>query len=228
MTVWRGRQFAVLGLAVAAYCMLAPAEAPPPGAQAAASVSDISRVAFDRWLARSRERADEFARFEAFLARRQVSGIVPAWQLLRSDARSSARCAAEPFALPPRMQWQAIVPALQIVRERVVPALGPVEVASAWRPHAFNRCAGGARNSRHLSFAAVDLRPTMQPNAETSFRILCRSWRAAGPSSRWGLGAYHDRDHPQHSRLMRFHVDGTGYRTWGFSYRQASSACNYL
>jgi hypothetical protein len=131
--------------------------------------------------------------------------------LLRTNSNASARCRVDPFILPPRHFWPNILPALKLVKEEAIPAVGKVEVASAFRLEALNDCSRGASRSRHLSFAK-----------------LCARWRQAGARSRWGLGAYYDPAKPQHNQVARFHVDGTGWRTWGFSYGRASSGCNSL
>lgn len=186
------------------------------------------RDAFDAWLAAKPGRAREFAAFEAYIVREGFADLLPAWTLLRANANKSARCNAEPFVLPPRVLWRNILPALRIVREQAIPAVGRVTVASAYRDPALNACSRGARQSRHLSFSALDLIPHDQPDAPTSFGKLCAAWRKAGGASRWGLGAYYDPTKPEQNRIGRFHVDGTGWRTWGFSYGRASSGCNAL
>ncbi|QJQ32698.1 hypothetical protein GV829_09785 [Sphingomonas lacunae] len=117
---------------------------------------------------------------------------------------------------------------MKLVKEEAIPAVGRVEVASAFRLEALNACSKGASNSRHLTFAALDLIPLDQPDTVTSFTKLCARWRQAGARSKWGLGAYYDPAKPQHNQVARFHVDGTGWRTWGFSYGRASSGCNSL
>lgn len=187
-----------------------------------------SRAQFDAWLALDPARAQQFVEFDAYLAAAGLSSVVPTWTLLRADARRTATCRADRFVLPPRRFWPNILPALRLVRDKVVPVVGRVEVASTYRDPTLNACSRGARGSRHLSFSALDIIPLDQPDAVTSFRKLCAAWRAAGPSSRWGLGGYLDLGRPQQNRSGRFHVDGTGWRTWGFSYTRASSICNRL
>ncbi len=203
-----------------------------PGDRAAlpSAVVPVSagREAFDRWLAADPSRAAEFAEFEDYVAAQGYADLLPAWTLLRANASKTGRCNADAFVLPPRRLWRNIVPALRLVREQVVPAIGRVAVASAFRDPALNACSRGARRSRHLGFAALDLIPLDQPDAPTSFRKLCAAWRAAGARSRWGFGAYYDPERTRHNRVARFHVDGTGWRTWGFSYGRASSGCNSL
>lgn len=200
-------------------------DATPPARVAS---PQASRAQFDAWLAADPARAEQFAAFDAFLADESLSGIVPTWTLLRADARRTVTCRANPFVLPPRRLWPNILPALRLLRDKVIPVVGLVEVASSFRDPTLNACSRGARGSRHISFSALDLVPLDQPDVVTSFRKLCAAWRNAGRSSRWGLGGYLDLDRPQQNRAGRFHVDGTGWRTWGFSYTRASSICNRL
>ena len=190
--------------------------------------SVAGRAAFESWLADEPGRAEEFAAFDAYISGQGYADLLPPWTLLRANVSRSERCRAEPFMLPPRRLWGNILPALRLVREQAIPAVGRVEVASAFRDPALNICSGGARGSRHLSFSALDLLPLDQPDAPTSFRKLCAAWRSAGRSSAWGLGAYHDPARPTQNPVGRFHVDGTGWRTWGFGYTRASSVCNSL
>jgi hypothetical protein len=120
------------------------------------------------------------------------------------------------------------VPALRIVRDRVIPVLGRVEVRSVYRSASLNTCVNGAPQSRHLSFAAIDMVALDQPDSRTTFTKLCAAWIKAGPKSGWGLGAYFDPAKIMANRDARFHVDGTGWRSWGFSKKAASSACRLL
>lgn len=196
--------------------------------RAGAPLADVSRPAFDRWIAAGEGRAAQFAAFERFIGDAGYGDMLPAWTMLRAERKRSARCHAEPFVMPPRHLWPNILPALKLVRERVIPSIGPVEVASAFRDTALNDCSGGAGQSRHMRFSALDLEPKAQPDATTSFTLLCRAWRLGGASSGWGLGAFYDPAHLNWNRAGRFHVDGTGWRTWGFSKHRASSGCNTL
>lgn len=232
MRTGRGAALAILvivaALAAASWWAWPHRDGPRRPETARAGVQPSPRAQFDVWLASDPARARQFAAFDAYLAAAGLSSVVPTWTILRADARRTATCQADRFVLPPRRLWPNILPALRIVRDKVVPVVGRVEVASAYRDPTLNACSRGARGSRHLSFSALDLVPLDQPDAVTSFRKLCTAWRRAGPASRWGLGGYLDFDRPQQNRAGRFHVDGTGWRTWGFSYTRASSICNRL
>lgn len=186
-----------------------------------------SQEAFARWLQDDAGRAESFGRFEAYLEAEGVSGVVPGWQLLRIDANLAARCDHPAFAMPSEDLWPRIVPALRLVRDRVEPEVGEVEVLSAFRAPAINDCVGGASASKHMAFAALDLATLDRQSDAAFFASLCAIQQRAGADSGMGLGAYFDPADPDKSR-GRFHIDGEGFRTWGFDYTSRSSPCPLL
>jgi len=185
-----------------------------------------TQAAFERWIAEDNERRVAFQQFEGFLRERRVESVVPAWQLARVDRFYADKCDLPVWRLPPRELWPNIVPALELVRAHVKPAIGEVSVHSSYRTPALNECAGGAPRSRHLGFEALDLR-LVDPRGEleTLYRDLCAMHAAAGPGSRMGLGAYYDHEDDGFNRGGRFHIDAAGHRSWGRSYTSASSPC---
>jgi hypothetical protein len=187
-----------------------------------------SKANFDIWLSADRARQQEFAAFSAFLDRSGEGQSVAAWQLTRADGGALPSCPKSEFAIPPRALWPNILPALRITRTMIVPAIGRVNVVSAYRPPALNRCVRGASRSAHLLFKAVDLAPADPADKASLFATLCRLHSLAGPSSGFGLGAYFDPKRPHANDQMRFHIDGAGYRAWGFTYHAASSGCALL
>ena len=199
-----------------------------PTALSNAIPASANRASFDRWLGAEPGRAADYRAFDRYIAAHGYADLLPAWTMLRTNSSMSRWCRVEPFILPPRRLWPNILPALKLVREQAIPAVGRVAVASAFRIPATNSCSRGASQSRHLTFSALDLIPLDQPDAPASFRKLCARWRDAGARSGWGLGAYYDAHRPRQNQVARFHVDGTGWRTWGFSYGRGSSGCNSL
>ena len=183
-----------------------------------------SKPAFDAWLAGDEGRSQDFARLEDFLAEEGLSDIVEPWQLARIGGYVASKCDAEPFEIPPEDLWPNIVPALRLVRDEVIPTVGPVQVLSSYRTPELNECAGGATRSNHLEFSALDLATEPRTQGEDLYRQLCAMHDAAGPSSRMGLGAYYDLAERGYSG-GRFHIDGEGYRSWGRSYTSSSSPC---
>ena len=190
--------------------------------------SPVDAEQTQRWIDENPERQVAFAEFTAFLESEGVGNVVEPMTLLRTDRPRGRDCDGDLLAIPPRANWSQIVPTLELVRDVVIPAIGEVEVVSSYREPAMNQCAGGAEGSRHLSFAALDLVPRQQETAQETFATLCDTWREAGPASRWGFGAYFDSARPEANRRARFHVDATGWRTWGANYRNESSGCHQL
>lgn len=158
----------------------------------------------------------DVAAIEAYLMREGVGDIVPLADILRSDARWRTCAKAQPFAVPPRALWPAMVPTLRYVRDHVVPAVGPVRVVSGYRDPVANVCFKGAKASRHLRFAALDLMPVRPLKRDELIAILCPLHARTGASDRVGLGVY---------KVTRFHIDTAGYRRWGADYSGASSPC---
>ena len=184
-----------------------------------------SEAAFNRWVSAAPSRDAGYERFERFLADHGVADVVPAWQLLRTDAKYAARCGIVAFQLPAEEKWPSIVPTLRLVREHVIPVVGPVEVVASDRDDRLNDCANGASRSRHLAFAAVDLVAPGRADKRQLFEDLCAMHQRAGAKSGMGLGAYFDPYKPLASAQGRFHIDQSGFRTWGFGYTRASSYC---
>lgn len=158
----------------------------------------------------------EVGAIEAYLAQEGVGEVLPLAAILRSDARWRTCPGAQPFAVPPRPQWAAIVPTLRYVRDHVVPAVGPVRVVSGYRDAVANVCFKGAKASRHLRFAALDLVPVRPLDRAELIAALCPLHARTGESGRVGLGIY---------AITRFHIDTAGYRRWGADYRGTSSPC---
>jgi hypothetical protein len=183
------------------------------------------RAAFERWLADNPQHRADFARFEAYLASKGVAEVVPVWQLARSDTGLAATCAGGPFAVPPADLWDNAVPVLRFVRNKIVPELGPVEALSGWRSPRANRCSNGTSRSKHLSFSGIDFVTQQTIEPRVLFTKLCALQTKLGPASRFGLGAYFDPAQSARNSKGRFHIDVSGYRSWGFGYRGESSGC---
>jgi uncharacterized protein YcbK (DUF882 family) len=144
------------------------------------------------------------------------------------DAQYASRCGEEYFAIPPKDQWRDIVPTLRLLRHEVIPVTGPLEVVSGWRSPAINTCVNGASRSRHLEFKALDLVSANRPDRRKLYADLCALQRAAGSKSAMGLGAYFDPSDMSRNIEGRFHIDASGYRTWGFDYTARTNPCPKL
>ncbi len=196
-------RFGVLRPLLLALILAAPAEA--------ASVND-----FQHWLSAAPGRRAEEAKFERFIARAQVAHIVPAYELLLS-ASSWRGCGEHyPYTMPPENTWPNVVGTLKFIRAKVVPTIGPVHAVSGYRSPALGKCAGGAPQSAHGLYYALDLVPVKTMDRAVLIRKMCALHAKFGGAYHVGLGFY---DH------LRFHVDTKSTRLWGPDYHAATSPC---
>jgi hypothetical protein len=203
-------------LMIAAQARAAPAPslpAPPVQAQPAAvwdPVAPYITVGQDEpgyryWYAGASWRRDYVRAFHDYLSQYGVGEVVPTWQLLRT-ATSWHRCGGQPFEVPPVHEWPHIVQTLRYIQAHVVPAIGPVEAVSGYRNPHLNVCAGGAPESAHKSYSAIDMVPLRPITREALMRTLCGVHARNGANYGAGLGFY---------AYLRFHVDTTKFRRWG-------------
>ena len=160
---------------------------------------------YRNWFVASTKHQVAATSFNTYLTTWGVSGIVPTWQLFRT-ATSWNRCGAQPFEVPPLDEWPHVVQTLRYIRDYVIPAVGPVEAVSVYRNPSLNVCAGGAPESAHKHYSAVDLVPLRATTREQLMQTLCRVHARRGLDYGVGLGFY---------AFLRFHVDTTKYRRWG-------------
>lgn len=154
---------------------------------------------------------------DKFLKSKNVDGILPMDELLRSDVRWK-KCKSEPFNIPPKNEWTNIVSTLRVVRDQIVPLVGPVEGLSVYREPKINNCIGGASNSFHMRFFAIDMHPKRTIERAEIIERLCAWHKDKGKKLNIGLGIY---------SATRFHIDTAGYRKWGQDKRAASSPCSH-
>jgi hypothetical protein len=157
------------------------------------------------WYFRDPTRQARVRALNDYLSLYQVAGIIPTWQLLRT-ASDWQKCGEQPFEVPPAAQWPNLVQTLRFIHEQVVPAIGPVEVVSGYRNSTLNQCAGGAQESAHRYYQAVDLVPLRPTTREFLIRDLCEAHARRGGPYGVGLGFYVG---------VRFHIDSRKYRSWG-------------
>jgi hypothetical protein len=167
------------------------------------------------WYAGAPSRGVQVKAFHDYLTTYSVASIVPTWQLLRT-ASSWRRCGAQPFEVPPTTDWPHIVQTLRYLRDYVVPTVGPVEPVSAYRNPLLNTCAGGAADSAHRHFLAVDLVPLRPIQRDAMMADLCAVHARQGNAYQVGLGFY---------AYMRFHIDSMKYRRWGGDGTPEASPC---
>jgi hypothetical protein len=180
----------------------APQPAWDPAAQYITAGQD--EPGYRSWYLALPQRAVQVKAFNDYLATYQVAGILPTWQLLRT-ATSWRECGGQPFEVPPTSEWPHIVWTLRYVHDYVIPAVGPVEPVSGYRNPALNVCAGGAPESAHKHYSAIDLVPLNPTTRIALMRTLCGIHNQHGAQYNTGLGFY---------AFLRFHVDSTKFRRW--------------
>lgn len=200
----------LLGLAAAAVWLLLTRAVAPIAGIAPQQDADL----FAAW--RLGAAKADVAAIEAYFRKEGVAEILPLADILRSDARWRTCKAGQPFAVPPRKLWPAMVPTLRYIRDELVPVTGPVRVVSGYRDPVANACFKGAKASRHLHFAALDLTPVRPLNRAELIAKLCPLHARTGARFAVGLGIY---------QVTRFHIDTAGHRRWGADYHAASSPC---
>jgi len=184
---------------------LATLAAVPAPAAAQALPEGQGEAEYQAWLASSPGVRGQVLSFEAWQDAAGVRGVLPSWQLLRT-ASMWRQCGGPPFEVPPHTFWPDMVRTLRFIRDRVRPALGPVEAVSGYRNPALNQCARGSASSAHLDFFALDLIPLVPIERRELFRRLCAMHSAYGAGGEAGLGFY---------AFLRFHIDTRGFRRWG-------------
>ena len=185
----------------------------PPGPTAAYITAGQDEPGYRNWYVASPGHAIGVTNFNQYLLTYGVGGIVPTWQLLRT-ATAWQRCGAQPFEVPPATEWPNVVQTLRYVRDYVIPTVGPVEPVSAYRNPTLNVCAGGALESAHKHYSAIDMVPLRPTTRVDLMRTLCAVHARRGLPYGVGLGFY---------VFLRFHVDTTKFRRWGAD--SGSSTC---
>jgi hypothetical protein len=202
---------------------------PKPASKAQSIQTAPYPAEFQAWLAANPDQATQFVALKAYFEREGVADVLPLWQLVQTEtAEAAAKCEIAAFAVPPQELWPSMVPTLRLVRDEIVPLLGPVKVLSSFRTQEANKCALGAPESPHKRYGALDLAMIAQMPQKEMFAKLCDHWFRLSPSQGYGLGAYYVRGYPAYNQEGRFHVDTFGRRTWGYSYGAYTSHCREL
>jgi hypothetical protein len=184
---------------------------------------------FQAWLSANPDQASQFELLKAYLTREGVADVLPLWQLVQTETPEAAtKCEIVAYAVPPQAMWPTMVPTLRLVREEIIPLLGPVKVLSSFRTPEANKCSLGAPESPHKRYSALDLAMVDPMPQKEMFAKLCKHWYGLSPRWGYGLGAYYVRGYPAYNQEGRFHVDTLGRRTWGYSYGAYTSHCREL
>lgn len=233
-SVWQDLRVAWLfGFILVAACQpvpkAAPTQPPTPPAKAVAASTSTYPADFVAWQSANPQQMPQFEALNAYLAREGVADVLPLWQLIQTETvEAASKCEIAGYAVPPQALWPSIVPTLRLVRDEIVPLLGPVKVLSSFRTNEANRCSEGAPESPHKRYSALDLAMITPMPQKEMFAKLCRHWYNLPPRWGYGLGAYYVRGYPAYNQEGRFHVDTLGRRTWGYSYGAYTSHCREL
>lgn len=173
---------------------------------------------YRNWYLASPAHAPQVKSLNDYLVSHGVGGVVPTWQLLRT-ASDWYKCGAAAFEVPPTAEWPNLVQTLRYVRDKVIPALGPVEPVSVYRNPALNHCAGGAQESAHRYMQAVDLVPLRPITRHALIQQMCAIHADSGVPYGVGLGFYVG---------LRFHIDSRKFRTWGTNDHGAAACARSL
>jgi uncharacterized protein YcbK (DUF882 family) len=146
----------------------------------------------------------ELADLQAYLALHDVHDVIPIDQLIKQGTDWQSKQQPK-YAIPDRPLWPKMVRTLKLMQRFVIPSVGPVEVVSGFRTEKYNVLAGGARRSKHLEFAALDVIPQAGTDRDELHQKLLAVWRMHGKHLNMGLGLY---------GRNRFHIDTGGHRIW--------------
>lgn len=173
---------------------------------------------FDHWLASHPEQRQLAFQYRSYLLQYV---LVPPMQELLTTARDWQACNAAAYEVPPPALWHNIVPTLQLYAILQHRNLLPEDtvIRSVYRNPALNDCAGGAKGSKHLNNAAIDIWSELffdPVNLSASQNALCQFWYDYGEYYNMGLGLY---------ATGAIHLDTQGYRKWGGQYSDEGSPC---
>jgi hypothetical protein len=109
------------------------------------------------------------------------------------------------FTLPNKKHLPDMVNTIKFIQQYIEPEIGIVIPVSGERTTIYNQDAGGAEQSQHLNFCALDMVPLGDTNRPELHKKLKAIHRKYGSEYKVGLGLYSG---------VRFHIDTCGYRSW--------------
>lgn len=146
-----------------------------------ADLQNINRLQFDNQAAKE----VYFSNFSNFLSEHGIKNL-SADELL---TLGKSNFAFELNGFPPENLWPNIISTARVLDEFIEVTGYEIEVISAYRTPEYNRAIGGAVNSQHIQFNAIDFNANIGNSTDWS-RVL-RSIRSSG-SFKGGVGVYDD------------------------------------
>lgn len=181
-------------------------------------------VDFELWLNSNPAHHHQVNEYQKYLMT-QLGGVpLPPMHELLTSARSWQKCGYEPYEVPPRELWSAILPTIRLYHDLRVKGVLPAQtkIRSVYRNPDLNRCAGGAIGSKHMTNGAVDIWvPDYVVGSDELYRLqnkLCEYWLYEGVAYSFGLGLY---------ATGAIHLDTQGHRKWGAQFSESHSICRY-
>jgi Peptidase M15 len=175
----------------------------------------FSDIAYNQWRSDDENRRKEIKDFERFLRKNKVDKIFPTHEILRS-ASMAKECGESGFEVAPHQYWQNMINTLRFIKDEIMPVIGPLEAVSTYRNPKLNECAGGAKNSAHAQYFALDMYPKSPISREELIQKICLIHSKYGEEYGIGLGFYNG---------TRFHIDSKSFRRWGPDGRSKTSPC---
>ncbi|WP_444943117.1 hypothetical protein ACJJIK_14015 [Microbulbifer sp. ZKSA006] len=162
-----------------------------------------NEAAFNQFLRQGNNRS-RIQALDQWLRERGLAGIFPTRELLRQGDQW-LNLEEAPFAIPPRDLWPNIAKTLTLVRDQLIPLIGPVTVVSAYRTNSYQRKLAPQKHPHHRDFCGLDLIPKSHIGHRELAEELSALHARLGPESRAGMGLIDG---------ILFHIDTCGYRTW--------------
>lgn len=159
--------------------------------------------AFHGWLIIN-DVEDRYDEITAFFAKQGVEKVIPIY-LAMLQGTSWEMKGTSVFTFPEVDQWQSMANTLIFLQQEIVPIIGDVIPVSGDRSDEYNRLAGGAGQSKHMQFCALDMVPVKSYSREELMSKLKKIHRKVGQKYQAGLGIYGG---------IRFHIDTCGFRQW--------------
>lgn len=130
----------------------------------------------------------DMARYEAFVRALGLRHFSPAEFLFPGNSNAPGASCAGLNALPPEAHWNNIARTARMLDEIRTRLGAPVRILSCYRSPAYNACVGGARNSLHGKFNAVDWR--CDSGTAADWQRVAQEVRRSNPEFAGGIGRY--------------------------------------